>query len=291
MSLTPGDPTLWSAVLFVRKGPFPELLINLMLIVIGPYSPAVIRFAISFPPNFPNRPPLIVFNTDIFHPLIVPLTTHTFSTGFADNEPVSATDEGRLPPGGFSLRHGFPRWFERPRGELEKTIVKLDRSRGGSMSETDDSDGGYIPDTPSPFPRTHQISTPQQSHLPKTPEEAHGGVSVSNLLTYVVSSFLDVELLDTLPLEVAGNPGAWHAWRSYRRMVPNSKRLSGVSQLSGEIRTSATVHKQPGEWNWEGVWEKRVRGGIESSLSDQVLFGDARRGGDEMVGLTLKDAA
>lgn len=31
--------------------------------------------------------------------------------------------------------------------------------------------------------------------------------------------------------------------------------------------------RKPGEWNWEGVWEDRVKKGIKASLSDPVLFG------------------
>lgn len=41
--------------------------------------------------------------------------------------------------------------------------------------------------------------------------------------------------------------------------------------------------KTPGQWNWEGVWEKRVHGGIDTSLSDPVLFGSARGGSEDLV--------
>src|SRR5436190_18841862 len=81
----------------------------------GPYASAILRFQVRFPPSYPDLPPLVTFNTDIFHPLLVPLTTYTFTTGSSDTDTVSATDEERLPPGGFSLRHGFPHWFGRAR--------------------------------------------------------------------------------------------------------------------------------------------------------------------------------
>src|SRR3954468_18567199 len=81
----------------------------------GPYAPAVLRFQISFPATYPTLPPLVTFSTDVFHPLLTPLTTYTYTTGSSDTDTVSATDEERLPPGGFSLRHGFPQWFGRAR--------------------------------------------------------------------------------------------------------------------------------------------------------------------------------
>jgi hypothetical protein len=31
--------------------------------------------------------------------------------------------------------------------------------------------------------------------------------------------------------------------------------------------------RRPGEWNWEGVWEDRVKNGISNSLSEPVMFG------------------
>lgn len=44
------------------------------------------------------------------------------------------------------------------------------------------------------------------------------------------------------------------------------------------------VARQPGEWNWEGVWEERVRRGVEASQSDAVLYGHAL-GRDDLVRL------
>lgn len=79
----------------------------------GPYGKAILRFQISFPPSYPNLPPLVTFSTDMFHPLITPLTTYMYTTDIHDSGTVSATDDERLPPGGFSLRHGFPGWFGR----------------------------------------------------------------------------------------------------------------------------------------------------------------------------------
>ncbi|KAJ5786743.1 uncharacterized protein N7503_011955 [Penicillium pulvis] len=50
VSLAPGDPTLWSGVIFVRS---------------GPYASAILRFQIRFPDIYPDLPPLVTFATDL----------------------------------------------------------------------------------------------------------------------------------------------------------------------------------------------------------------------------------
>ena len=151
-----------------------------------------------------------------------------------EQETVSATDEERLPPGGFSLRHGFPDSFGR----------KARRKLSGSTA--DDSDGEH-----------------ESSGAPPIP--------VKRILAYMKSVFEDESVLDDVPLEAAGNPGAWHAWKTYRK---NRTPIEAQEEFSPPKSPSKTPGpKQPGEWNWEGVFEKRVRSGIDASLSDQVLFG------------------
>ncbi|KAH8151443.1 uncharacterized protein LAJ45_04648 [Morchella importuna] len=82
MSLTPSDPTLWSGVIFTRK---------------GPYHGGIFKFTITFPPTYPTTPPTIIFTTPLYHPLISP-------------SPPPASSPSTT-PGLFSLRHGFPHWF------------------------------------------------------------------------------------------------------------------------------------------------------------------------------------
>ena len=69
----------------------------------------------------------------------------------------------------------------------------------------------------------------------------------------------DAEVLDSVPLSAAANPGAWQAWRTYRGNAEEAQQ----------------------GWNWEGVWEERVRKGVEGSLAEPVLFGGAGSGGGE----------
>lgn len=223
---------------------------------IGIYAPGVFRLQISFPELYPDVPPLIIFSSDIFHPLVVPLTTYTFSTGAVDAiGTVSATDDQRLPPGAFSLRNGFPSWFERSRQAQD--------SHNGSRRTSGDGQ-----DSPEDAITTNLGGA--QNWLPNQT------CSVVKALACLKSSFEDPQILDHLPLEAAANPGAWHAWRSYRGLSKVESRAVSPSQDGGGNASSA--QKQPSDWNWEGVLEKRVKSGIEASISDAVLFGSARPG-------------
>lgn len=256
----------------------------------GPYASAVLRFQIRFPDSYPNLPPLVTFATDVFHPLIVPLTTYTFSTGASSEDPVSATDEERLPPGGFSLRHGFPHWFGRAK---KSGINSTASSRTVSHSGSGVVPGDKVKDTAtenSPNETEEEPSSTTQPQEDRNDGESNGdriaampsadqfrehkeSVPVSVLLNYIRSTFDDETVLDSLPLEAAGNPSAWHAWRAHRHGSSSSALKKGSPQT-----------RLPGDWHWDGIWAKRVRSEIESSNSDQMLFGNVTRGGsDEMV--------
>lgn len=242
----------------------------------GPYASAILRFQIRFPTFYPDIPPLVTFSTDVFHPLIVPLTTYTFSTDSGNSNPVSAADDGRLPPGGFSLRHGFPQWFNRAsRKSLADASTDASRrssgigedSEGVSASDVAGKDG-------SSSPRENLGEDERLTVLPNPIPL----VPVSELLSYIRSSFNDATVLDSVPLEAAGNPGAWHAWRAHRRGNSSSPLLGRASsQRSPRARL-------PGDWHWGGIWAKRARDEIESSHSEATLFGNSSRvPGDEMV--------
>jgi Ubiquitin-conjugating enzyme len=194
----------------------------------GPYAPAVLRINIAFPTQYPDLPPLVTFATDIFHPLLVPLTTHTFSTSASDaNDLFSASDGDRLPPGGFSLRDGFPGWF----------------------------------------------GTPTQKAAANPP-------TMVEVLVYMKSTFEDAKMLDNIPLEAAGNPGAWHAWRSHRGF--SKAQIQTISPAEDVRSHNAGSQTLPVNWNWEGVWESRVKIAIDNSLSDPILYGPkGGRGGDK----------
>ncbi|KAF4587491.1 ubiquitin-conjugating enzyme [Ophiocordyceps camponoti-floridani] len=252
VSLTPGDATLWTAVLFVRD---------------GPYAQGVLRFQISFPDAFPSLPPVVTFSTDMFHPLISPLSTYMYTTDSQVNGTVSARDDERLPPGGFSLRHGFPHWFGRAR-RLPPTGDKAFASPSAKTSRDPSTVG----------------SPESAARTPPAPK--HPSVSMYQILKYIRSSFDDEHVLDSVPLEAAGNPGAWHAWRTHRRALgklPDAKSTPEIGAGKGQDGANSNREGsiQAPEWNWDGVWEDRVTKGIAASLSDPVLYGGA--GPDELI--------
>ncbi|KND93192.1 Coiled-coil domain-containing protein [Tolypocladium ophioglossoides CBS 100239] len=190
-----------------------------------------------------------------------------------DNGTVSARDEERLPPGGFSLRHGFPEWFGRGRragpgsrqanGEQARSPASEQASRAPSSVYSPESDNDNKPS----YLRTGKRS-----------------VSIYHILKYIRSTFDNEEVLDSVPLEAAGNPGAWHAWRTHRRKLGKlhedppaagsgqDKKVDG-DQGADSGETLDTSVRRPGEWNWDGVWEDRVKKGIAVSLSEPVLYG------------------
>lgn len=284
MSITnPADPTFWCGVIFIQK---------------GPYSSAILRFTIKFPLSYPDLPPLVTFTTDIFHPLIVPLTTYTFTTGSSNEAPVSATDEERLSPGAFSLRHGFPHWFGRAQRTASNSLTASRNVSGGSRppdtpldrakaeeesndaqiaSPTPDTpNGGSLNDTTTRPPKQETpLQTDNSVRISKNPatipyEDKSTPIHVLTLLNYIRSTFDDESVLDSLPLDAAGNPGAWHAWKAHRRTSTGAG--SGTPDRRG-----APQARLPGEWNWEGVWAKRVSSGIQASQSDAALFANSSR--------------
>lgn len=298
---------------------------------LGPYATAILRFYVSFPDTYPALPPLVSFSTDMFHPLITPLTTYMYTTDIQEGGTVSATDEERLPPGGFSLRHGFPGWFGRggnrgrqasggqERGQQHQqhqyqqhppTTPRSSRALaagGDSNSSTPNSEIAATASTPSSAGGRDDDDDDDGTGRTGTGIGAGGGgggggggrggfggfggigiglgargtqsfrdvhnkdPSTCEVLSYVRSAFDDEGVLDSVPLEAAGNPGAWHAWRTHRG-------YTAVPEGEPAVR-------RPGEWNWEGVWEERVRRNIQASMSEPVLYGES--GGDDIVSLFL----
>ncbi|KKK20820.1 hypothetical protein AOCH_005810 [Aspergillus ochraceoroseus] len=269
VTLNPSDPTFWACVIFVRS---------------GPYASAVLRFQIRFPPSYPDRPPLVIFSTDMFHPLIVPLTTYTFSTGVSNEDPVSATDEERLPPGGFSLRHGFPHWFGRARRSAIGSVtssraVSLHCANTGAMDATTSKDDSQQQKTIESVLREGDRSEVQTPPPAEPIPEMRSSIPVLEILNYIRTSFDDESVLDSVPLEAAGNPSAWHAWKAHRKD-------STPAGLASSSKRSSPQARLPGDWHWDGIWARRVQYEIEASQSDSTLFGNTARGGlDEMVAI------
>lgn len=268
----------------------------------------------------------MTFATDIFHPLITPLTTYTYTTNIQDNGTVSATDEERLPPGGFSLRHGFPAWFGRSSRNKRlsssaaptssplrpQTPPRATAGSGGSGGSAPSTPASSAPSPLGPFGRRDGGSagrsgardtigsasaSPEVLASPSYVQTRfrQSEVSTYAVLRYIRSAFDDAAVLDAIPLEAAGNPGAWNAWRTHRRQQARTSGAAGsgsdaaaaaavaavdVDAAANDAATAAAdaapePPRKPGEWNWEHVWEERVQKGIRTSLSDPVLFGSA----------------
>jgi hypothetical protein len=200
----------------------------------------------------------VTFSTDVFHPLLTPLTTYTYTTGSSDTDTVSATDEERLPPGGFSLRHGFPQWFGRARKSAASS-----REVSGS-----------------------QVASPAQSSTELSALAATAGkqITIVKVLEYIRSTFSDDSVLDSIPLEAAANPGAYHAWQTHRAAFWQSNSPTSETPTSAIVKATDQPglgrNRRPGEWNWEGVWEERVKKAVRASLSEPVLFGGGVTGED-----------
>jgi hypothetical protein len=249
----------------------------------------------------------VTFWTDIFHPLITPLNTYTYTTDIQDNGTVSATDEERLPPGGFSLRHGFQDWF----GRGKRSMSSSRQASGGQQqqqqqtplpprhaTQTPPPPTGRLSNVTTPDSKTSPAGATTANSLPSYMQTSRRDVSTYEVLRYIRSTFDEETVLNSVPLEAAGNPGAWHAWRAHQRqtgkLLPGNgaaaqawhdglsdgedkkPQQSAIASATGGTKASSTpVARQPGEWNWEGVWEDRVQKGIAASLSEAVLYGGA----------------
>jgi hypothetical protein len=187
---------------------------------------------------------------------VTPLTTYTYSTREPGAEAQSAADEHRLPPGGLSLRHGFPEWFQ-PASNAHASAARQE------ASPSDVTQGGEDP-----------ADQPSTTFQPRRPPH------VIEVLQYLRIAFDTEEVLDSIPLDAAANAGAWHAWQSYRTKSSTSRATSVARNEKGQGADRSLSPKQqpggarrPGEWNWQGVWEDRVRKSINASTSEHVLYG------------------
>ena len=287
------DISVWIAPETGLPGTWVPHIADTCCIVPGPYASAILRFQIKFPPSYPDLPPLVTFSTDVFHPLIVPLTTYTFSTNASNEDPVSATDEERLPPGGFSLRHGFPHWFGRAKRSdviSDGSLRDVSGNSSSAAAETATTAGmedpkAEEPSSPASPSAGDGEATPSDTTIsPPVDKATESGKSVPVLLLldYIRSTFDGESVLDSLPLEAAGNPSAWHAWKAHRRDHGENQALYSSKKGSPQTRL-------PGDWHWDGIWAKRVQEEVEASHSEATLFGNpTRAGGDDLVCLRLK---
>jgi hypothetical protein len=188
-----------------------------------------------------------------------------------------------LLPGGLSLRHGFPKWFEKS----DKVPSPMFRDIGAKEVNS--------PRSGSPEKRLGH-RRPLSFHIPPPKEDGYSTDDVPStiieVLHYLKRAFEDETILDDLPMEAAANLGAWHAWRAHRRKAKLQK--SHADKLEGHRRSmsanipSPTTPNRPkssGDWNWDGVWVERVKKGISTSLSEHMLYGSVD--GDDLVSCSI----
>lgn len=233
--------------------------------VIGPYAPAVLRFEVVFPLDYPEYPPTVRFTSDIFHPLVAPLTAYTYFVGTSSTKPVSAGGDASLAPGAFNLPNKFStrcRWSQEsaPVSTVPQTIIN--RSQKDCIYNHRDS-------SDTPHPPNPALDASQKGR------KAAVAFGVRDILEHIKQAFDDEKVLDDLPAEAAANPGAWKAWKAHRQ--GSQATLDAQKGLQSVDNHSLSVGQGDG-WNWDGVWHERVQKGIKASISDPVLYGSSSIG-------------
>lgn len=217
-----------------------------MFVLKGPYANAILRFKITFPPDFPHSPPAIVFKTDVFHPLVSPIPALGQKTRNWDSEPMDSDAQRRQIPGMFWLEHGFPHWF----------------GRTGSSSR----------------PSGQTFNFPSSSKVVD--------VTAYEILDYMRSTFDTESVLTSIPLEAAAHPSAFHAWRAHKNLRPVSVPGARGEASQGSQSGAESTPRKPSEWNWDGVWRERVSRGIQASSNEAAIFGalgTSTPSGDDIV--------
>lgn len=177
---------------------------------------------------------------------------------------MSATDADRLPPGSFSLRHGFPQWFQKAHGSEASSAISS-RKTSGAQAEVA---GGAVKaraTNPDEAATSRPISPLAIGETNVALDHVSSSAPMASVLAYVKQSFDESSFLDRVPLEAAGNVGAWKAWRAHR--------ISMGVNIAGNLNAGGSSDVRD-EWNWDGVWEQRVSRGIDNSISDSVLYGN-----------------
>ena len=225
---------------------------------------------------------------------MTPLTTYSAGVGTSASGSINSDDHETLPPGGFSLRYAFPRWFQKPQeavgSELKESANVLETPIRPNPLES----GSLEPLSMDPVPRSDPVMDPNQEMrtaslmILKAQDEPLYAV-----LHYMKDSFENERTLDALPLNAAGNSGAWHAWQAYRRQVKQCLPVGSSSNIvktarSEDRHTLKSMESSPErrpristEWNWDGVWIGRVKKGVDASISESVLYGTSE--GDDSV--------
>lgn len=245
----------------------------------GIYAPAILRFRINFPNEYPEVPPVVVFETDIFHPLLLPLTTYSY---VSNNTETSSKDsnvrnELLLPPGGFSL-HGM-------RSQIEGQLCNDTMSHVETSNKQNNITLNNFADTELAISRNVAASDVSLPPSASQMSKKRPRYAVAKVLYYIKVAFSSHDFLDSILVDDAVNPGAFFAWRSHRlstapddyNRCQEKAKKSASSQSPTTTRTSKgdSPNVWSGQWNWDGVWKDRVHKAVQASIADSTLFGSA----------------
>lgn len=236
---------------------------NTKIFMLGPYASAILKFTVLFPTSYPAHPPIITFLSDIYHPLIVPPTSPppptasstNSSPGRSQSQPSAAhynynQNVSNLPPGSFTLKHGFPNWYS------------------ASSPKTTSSPGSKkLPPNP---PLTPLDPTTTSLSLPSVAQEKEK--SILQVLYYLKSVFSSVSVLDDIPPHLAANLGAWRAWRSFREAGKVGGKEEGKKVWLDKVDACVAASKTDGVL-YDGMGVGRGGGGL---------------GNEEMVSLKIQ---
>jgi hypothetical protein len=261
---------------------------------------------------------LLTFHTEVFHPLVVPLTVYTVAGGEGrEGMGVSSRDVGEgLGAGAFDASWGMS----------DSTRHHPTMEQGAEISsQPSSSDTPDQPPTEAPQATRPETERRCASTVSPTNQSAHSPTVTTtlSLLSHLHATFTDPSTLDALPPQYAANPSAYHAWRSYRDLPqesPSSTNTNTNTNTSTNINTRTQTRgrspatlpastfssptpdstssnadgrnadrdqqeglesspRHPRHWNWDGVFESRVRNCIEESNSDFALYGYVPGGG------------
>lgn len=224
MSLTPGNPRLWSGVLFVRK---------------GPYKTAVLRFRVIFPSDYPLMAPMVVFVSDVFHPLVVA----------SSGNPRHVDEKLDHAPGSFNLCHEFPRWADKGvkhdnAATIFESVVSVNRVQATSNS---------------------------LKHDEQFTGEATVDMPIVKVLRHLRSCFEEDKLIDSIALENASNTSAWYAWKAHRAVEKTASQASGSPKTPSEWNWDGVFASRCERTVRDSLTETALYGNTDE-LDDMVQF-------------------
>lgn len=236
------SPDSWDGVIFMHTGDPIELLhIAIAYTVSGLYASGIFRFIVQFPDRYPACPPIITFVTEIYHPLVTPFNSHKHASQRSIQDAnIAPSHLPRLSPGSFSLKHGFPAWYDADQTSVPSYhIVQILFYLRGVLSMADVLDS--VPCELAAYENAWCAYTAFRSQ------------NKSNI----------THNAETTTIPSSRKSSVSHA-------TPSSSTDNQNAAALGHQRPGGA--RDPRDWNWRGVWSERVARCVQNSLTDKALF-------------------